>query len=159
GMAAEAADGFDIDDVAGHLVEKLVRRHPHVFADGDASSPEQVEQAWEQIKAAERAASGVGAAADEDLLHGISPHLPVELAADKVAARVRRRHLVTDEAVEVDLGQALADLAAAREHAAAALHRVALSARPALRDAEASDTAHSGSPEAVAESSQEHTDD
>lgn len=158
-VAAEAADGFDIDDVAGHLVEKLVRRHPHVFADGDASSPEQVEQAWEQIKAAERAASGVGAAADEDLLHGISPHLPVELAADKVAARVRRRHLVTDEAVEVDLGQALADLAAAREHAAAALRRVALSARPALRDAEASGTAHSGSPEAVAESSQEHTDD
>ncbi len=39
-VAAEAADGFDIDDVAGHLVEKLVRRHPHVFADGDASSPE-----------------------------------------------------------------------------------------------------------------------
>ena len=51
-----AQEPFDIDDVAGTLVDKLVRRHPHVFADGDASTPEEVEARWEQIKAAERAA-------------------------------------------------------------------------------------------------------
>ena len=52
-VAEEAeADAFDIDTVAGLLVEKLVRRHPHVFADGDASTPAEVEQAWERIKAA-----------------------------------------------------------------------------------------------------------
>ena len=49
---------FDIDTVAGVLVDKLVRRHPHVFADGDASTPEEVEANWERIKAAEREASG-----------------------------------------------------------------------------------------------------
>ncbi|MFC7491322.1 MULTISPECIES: MazG family protein [unclassified Knoellia] len=49
-------DEFDIDEVAGLLVDKLVRRHPHVFADGDASTPAEVEEAWAQIKAEEKAA-------------------------------------------------------------------------------------------------------
>lgn len=157
-VAAEDPNGFDIDDVAGHLVDKLVRRHPHVFAEADAPkgidaedgvdapddtdspdsidtpdsihTPEQVEQAWERIKAAERVASGIGQAAAEDLHHGISPLLPIELAAEKVASRVRRRDLVVDDAAQAELSQALADVAAAREHAAAALRRVALSARP-----------------------------
>lgn len=54
--AADEADMFDIDDVAGGLVAKLVRRHPHVFADGEASTPEEVEEAWARIKAEEKAA-------------------------------------------------------------------------------------------------------
>lgn len=58
--AADEADVFDIDDVAGCLVEKLVRRHPHVFADGDASTPEEVETAWARIKAEEKAAKSSG---------------------------------------------------------------------------------------------------
>ena len=53
--AADPADVFDIDTVAGVLVDKLVRRHPHVFADGEASTPEEVAAAWERIKAEERA--------------------------------------------------------------------------------------------------------
>ncbi len=60
--AASEAEMFDIDDVAGVLVEKLVRRHPHVFADGDASTPEEVEEAWARIKAEEKAAKASGAA-------------------------------------------------------------------------------------------------
>ena len=52
---------FDIDTVAGLLVDKLVRRHPHVFADGDASTPAEVEEHWERIKEAERAAKAGGA--------------------------------------------------------------------------------------------------
>ncbi|KGN32811.1 nucleotide pyrophosphohydrolase [Knoellia sinensis KCTC 19936] len=54
--AESPEDAFDIDDVAGLLVEKLVRRHPHVFADGDASTPEEVETEWARIKAEEKAA-------------------------------------------------------------------------------------------------------
>ncbi len=124
-VAEDAApdDRFDIDDVAALLVDKLVRRHPHVFADGGATSPDEVEQEWERIKAAER--SGMS----NDLLQGIPSALPVSLAADKVAARIRRRDLVADASAEADLTQALADLAAAQEYAAAALRRVALSAR------------------------------
>ena len=53
--ASTDAERFDIDDVAGGLVAKLVRRHPHVFADGDASTPEEGEEAWARIKAEEKA--------------------------------------------------------------------------------------------------------
>lgn len=55
-IAQDAADqAFDIDTVAGMLVEKLVRRHPHVFADADASTPQEVEAQWARIKAEEKA--------------------------------------------------------------------------------------------------------
>jgi XTP/dITP diphosphohydrolase len=57
----DPSEPFDIDTVAGLLVDKLVRRHPHVFADGDASTPEEVEANWERIKEAERAAKSGGA--------------------------------------------------------------------------------------------------
>ncbi|HEY7719469.1 MAG TPA: MazG family protein [Pedococcus sp.] len=81
---------FDIDDVAAAIVAKLVRRHPHVFADGDASTPEEVEAAWEVIKAQERAAKAGhagGEAGHASLLHGIPASLPALVAADKVLAR------------------------------------------------------------------------
>ena len=126
-VAEEAEGGFDIDDVAGHLVAKLVRRHPHVFADGTASSPEQVESAWEEIKAGERAAAGH---ADADLLHGVPASLPVALAAEKVTARLRRRALVAAPEAEAELSRALADLAAAEDHARVALRRLVLVAHP-----------------------------
>ena len=104
-----ATEPFDIDDVAGTLVDKLVRRHPHVFSDGDASTPAEVEQAWEQIKAQERAAKEEadppggeadhpggeadhpgGEAGHPGLLHGIPRALPSLLAAEKVLARWER---------------------------------------------------------------------
>ncbi|WP_157581727.1 MazG family protein [Phycicoccus sp. Soil803] len=88
-----ATEPFDVDDVAGAIIEKLVRRHPHVFADGDASTPAEVERAWEQIKAAERAVKaphGGGEAGHQGLLHGIPRSLPSLLAADKVLARWER---------------------------------------------------------------------
>ena len=45
---------FGIDEVAGGIVDKLVRRHPHVFAEGGAETVEDVAASWEQIKAAEK---------------------------------------------------------------------------------------------------------
>lgn len=56
---AEEDAGWSIDDVAGDLVAKLVRRHPHVFADTVATTPEHVEANWEQIKAAEKGRGSV----------------------------------------------------------------------------------------------------
>lgn len=128
-VAEEAGeDGFDVDTVAGLLVEKLVRRHPHVFADGDATTPEQVEQQWERIKAVEKEASGGGYA--EDVLHGVPPTLPVDLAAAKVESRLRRRRLTADDAALGELAAARAALAEAESRARAALGAVAASARP-----------------------------
>jgi MazG family protein len=55
-VAAERTDGtgFDIDDVATGIVEKLIRRHPHVFSDVKVSGAEDVKRNWDAIKAAER---------------------------------------------------------------------------------------------------------
>jgi XTP/dITP diphosphohydrolase len=51
---ADAARRFAIDDVAGDLVDKLVRRHPHVFGDAGPRDVAQVEAGWEEIKQAEK---------------------------------------------------------------------------------------------------------
>lgn len=56
--ATDDLGGFDIDDVAAGIVDKLVRRHPHVFADVQVSGDAEVSDNWEAIKAAERAARG-----------------------------------------------------------------------------------------------------
>jgi XTP/dITP diphosphohydrolase len=94
-----AEDPFDIDDVAAGIVEKLVRRHPHVFADTDASTPEEVERNWELLKAQERAAKAAtageathpgGEVGHEGLLHGIPASLSTLLVAEKVLARLER---------------------------------------------------------------------
>jgi len=84
-IAAERPDAdtcFTIDDVADGIVAKLVRRHPHVFADGTARTPNEVEVAWEQIKAAEKGRTS--------LLDGIPPGLPALSYAEKVLVRADR---------------------------------------------------------------------
>ena len=128
-----ATEPFDVDDVAGAIIEKLVRRHPHVFADGDASTPAEVERAWEQIKAAERAAKaphGGGEDGHQGLLHGIPRSLPSLLAADKVLARWERsgRDLAA-------VGDAEGDLASRLLALVAEARRVGVSAEEVLRQA------------------------
>ncbi|WP_249138687.1 MazG family protein [Phycicoccus avicenniae] len=112
---------FDVDTVAGLLVDKLVRRHPHVFADGEASSPEQVEQEWERIKATEKG----GRADAADLLDGVPATLPVDLTASKVRSRARRRGRELDPEALARLEVAQERLAAAEADARAALRAVA----------------------------------
>src|SRR5439155_15624608 len=52
-LAEDAADGrFTVDDVAGDLVDKLIRRNPHVFADTAVHSLDEITDNWEQIKRA-----------------------------------------------------------------------------------------------------------
>ena len=55
-VAAERSDGtgYTVDDVADGIVAKLVRRHPHVFADVTVSGADEVKSNWDAIKAAER---------------------------------------------------------------------------------------------------------
>ncbi|NIZ93284.1 MazG family protein [Kineosporiaceae bacterium B12] len=82
-VAAEAPGGFDIDDVAGAIVAKLVRRHPHVFA-GEAPA-EDLQRGWDAIKATEKHR--------ESVLDGIPAALPALARADKVLGRVQRADL------------------------------------------------------------------
>lgn len=94
---------FGIDEVAAGIVAKLVRRHPHVFAAGTASTPGEVETSWEGIKAEERAAAASSDdASPEDPLRGVPVGMPPLARATKVAARLRRAGLgdLLDEAAE-----------------------------------------------------------
>jgi len=75
---------FDVDDVAESTVEKLIRRHPHVFADVEADTPSEVYANWERIKAAEESAT---TAIDE----GVPSALPALAAAQKVQRRAAGR--------------------------------------------------------------------
>ena len=101
-------DGFDIDAVAGRLVKKLVRRHPHVFADGAASSPEEVEAEWARIKADERPERDA-----DDPLAGVPSGLPPLERATKYVSRLTKAghgDLVADVTSGDALGPALLDL-------------------------------------------------
>ena len=53
-QVAADAGGFTIDDVAGGIVDKLVRRHPHVFADIEVADADEVTANWDALKAAEK---------------------------------------------------------------------------------------------------------
>lgn len=94
-LAAEAHQ-FDIADVATAISEKLIRRHPHVFApDGRrltarertkyrTSTPEAVREQWAKLKAKEQA----GAGERPRVLSGVPRALPALLRAHKIGARV-----------------------------------------------------------------------
>jgi XTP/dITP diphosphohydrolase len=86
-VAQERTDGtgYTIDDVAASIIDKLKRRHPHVFGDVSVSGPDEVKQNWDAIKAAERAAADPGGAASA--LDGV----PLSQPALSLAAQLLRR--------------------------------------------------------------------
>src|SRR6516162_8101808 len=75
-VAEERTDGtgYTIDDVAGGIIDKLTRRHPHVFGDVTVSGSDEVKRNWDQIKAAERAAANAGGLVSA--LDGVPLHQP-----------------------------------------------------------------------------------
>jgi XTP/dITP diphosphohydrolase len=85
-VASERTDGtgYTIDDVADGIATKLIRRHPHVFADVSVSGADEVKQNWDEIKAAERRAKsgGPGSALDG---------VPFGQPALALAAQLQRR--------------------------------------------------------------------
>lgn len=89
-VAAERTDGtgFDIDDVAAGITSKLVRRHPHVFADVTVRDADEVRRNWNAIKAAERAsASASEGGGPVSALDGV----PMSQPALSLAAQLQRR--------------------------------------------------------------------
>ena len=94
-IAAEAADGtgYTIDDVAEGIVAKLIRRHPHVFADVTVSGPEEVKRNWDAIKAAERAEAG---GAPASVLDSVPFGQPALLLAAQLQRRAERAGVPAD---------------------------------------------------------------
>ncbi|HEV8056130.1 MAG TPA: MazG family protein [Nocardioidaceae bacterium] len=103
-IAEEHSDEpWSIDDVAADIVAKLVRRHPHVFADVQVAGVAEVEANWEELKATEKRRASV--------LDGIPMALPALALADKVLGRASRAGVT---AVSGDgIGAALLDLVVA----------------------------------------------
>ena len=84
-----AGERFDIQDVAAHVTEKMVRRHPHVFGDEVAETPEEVLRLWTAAKAAEKRQR-------DSVLDGIPQGMPALALADKVIGRAARVGLEVD---------------------------------------------------------------
>lgn len=117
---------FDIDDVARGLTDKMVRRHPHVFGDAVATTPEEVLVHWNAAKAAEKSER-------TSVLDGVSERMPSLALAQKLVGKAAQvdlpppRRALSEERSdetkraepmsEAELGDALLELVAtAREN-------------------------------------------
>ncbi|MGV9322298.1 nucleoside triphosphate pyrophosphohydrolase [Streptomyces sp. NPDC003660] len=132
-IAEEDADApFSIDDVAGGIVRKLIHRHPHVFGEEEAETPEDVKAHWLRTKAEEKQRSSV--------TEGVPLGQPGLALAAKLASRVRTADLAVPLPQGDGIGYELLDLAARAEEAGvdpeAALRAAARVYRDAIRAAE-----------------------
>jgi MazG family protein len=86
---AEEEKRFTIDDVIDHVADKMVRRHPHVFAEAKADTSGEVLRSWEAQKDAERAAKGL-TQVEPSMLDSVSPALPAVMEAFQMTTKVSR---------------------------------------------------------------------
>ncbi|MFD8974517.1 MULTISPECIES: nucleoside triphosphate pyrophosphohydrolase [Streptomyces] len=123
---------FSVDDVAGTIVEKLILRHPHVFGDATAETPEEVRAQWLRVKAVEKQR--------ESVTDGVPLGQPGLALAAKLAGRVRTAGLDVSVPEGEGIGYELLGLAARAEAAGvdpeAALRAAARTYRDAIRAAE-----------------------
>jgi XTP/dITP diphosphohydrolase len=105
-IAAESEPGFDLDDVAAEVADKLIARHPYVFATEDV--PVDLDGSWEHRKAREKGRHSV--------LEGIPDQLSALARANKIISRARSRRvhleLPSEPVAEAELGSALLELVA-----------------------------------------------
>ncbi|MFD5414354.1 nucleoside triphosphate pyrophosphohydrolase [Streptomyces nojiriensis] len=128
----DAVGAFSIDDVAGALVTKLIHRHPHVFGDAEAETPEDVNAHWQRTKAVEKRR--------ESVTDGIPVGQPGLALAAKLAGRVRAGGVDVELPRGEGIGYELLELAARAEAAGidpeTALRAAARAYRDAIRAAE-----------------------
>jgi XTP/dITP diphosphohydrolase len=123
---------WSVDDVAGDLVDKMIRRNPHVFGGVTVTSIEEITDNWEQIKKAEKTRASA--------LDGIALSQPALSLAAKILSRAERAGLTVPLPDDDSLGsRLLAIVAAARragEDPEAALRATVLAHAAALRATE-----------------------
>jgi uncharacterized protein YabN with tetrapyrrole methylase and pyrophosphatase domain len=112
-MASERK-AFDFERVCRLLVDKLIRRHPHVFGTATATSASAVWAQWDRIKEAERAGTTRARASAFD---GIPRHLPALLRAEQLVKKAAKAGLLTNPGdhparTRQGVGAALFELAA-----------------------------------------------
>jgi XTP/dITP diphosphohydrolase len=133
-LAEGRTDGerWSVDDVAGDLVDKMVRRNPHVFAGESVDSVEEITDNWERIKRAEKARDSV--------LDGIAMSQPALALAAKILQRAERGGVRVPMPAGSALGESLLRVVAQARadglDAEAALRRAALDYAGRVRAAE-----------------------
>jgi XTP/dITP diphosphohydrolase len=130
-LAEELPDGqaWTIDDVAGDLVDKMVRRNPHVFGDATVRDIDDIMAQWERIKAEEKARGSV--------LDGVPLSQPALALAAKIISRAREAGLDVPLPTGDGLGERLLrTVAEAGPGAEGALRAAALAYADAVRAAE-----------------------
>lgn len=128
----DAEEPFSVDDVAATIVEKLIHRHPHVFGEETATTPEEVKAHWLRTKAIEKQRAS--------LTDGVPLGQPGLALAAKLASRVRTAGLDVPLPAGSGIGYELLALAARAEadgvDPEAALRAAARAYRDAIRAAE-----------------------
>ncbi|MER5443724.1 nucleoside triphosphate pyrophosphohydrolase [Streptomyces sp. NPDC002790] len=123
---------FSIDDVAGGIVDKLIHRHPHVFGDESAATPEEVREIWLRKKGESKRRASV--------TDGVPLGQPSLALAAKLASRVRTANLDVPVPTGDDIGYELLTLALRAEAEGvdpeAALRAAARAYRDAVRTTE-----------------------
>ncbi|MET9526202.1 nucleoside triphosphate pyrophosphohydrolase [Streptomyces coeruleorubidus] len=123
---------FSVDDVAAGIVAKLIHRHPHVFGDETATTPEEVKAHWLRTKAVEKQRTSI--------TEGIPLGQPGLALAAKLASRARAAHLDIPLPPVEGIGYELLALAVRAESEGvdpeAALRAAARAYRDAIREAE-----------------------
>lgn len=124
-VIAEESGAFTLDDVAGDVTAKMVRRNPHVFDTSDGRVPDDdpasINEVWESIKATEKQRTSA--------VDGIPPQLPALLYADKVVDRLARSgQEVEADGASADVGERLLALVVEA-------HATGVDPEQALRDA------------------------
>ncbi|QSS91142.1 nucleoside triphosphate pyrophosphohydrolase [Streptomyces sp. M54] len=127
---------FDVDDVAGGLVEKLIHRHPHVFGDATAETPEDVHAHWLRTKAIEKQRTSV--------TEGVPLGQPGLALAAKLASRVRTAGLDVPLPTGDSIGYDLLALAVRAEADGADPEAALRAAARAYRDAILAAEGHRG---------------
>ena len=87
---------FNFRDVIDNLSEKMVRRHPHVFKEGELSTPDQVVKQWEEIKRNEK-----NQANQKSILDNIPKNLPSLLRAQKLQKKAAKEGFDWDQISDV----------------------------------------------------------
>lgn len=114
-MAADEGH-FTLRDVADNLSAKLIRRHPHIFGDVSAETPDAVLRNWEQIKVEEKKAKASSEEAPRSLLDDVPRSMPAVMEAGKIGAKSAKVHFDWPNAegvvakVEEELGELRAEM-------------------------------------------------
>ncbi len=111
-VIAEETSRFSYSDIEQAIVDKLIRRHPHVFGDVSVADVDEVVTNWQEIKKQEKAAGQQGSRAAGEMAEGIPRHLPALMLATEVGKKHKWVSESSERLTSENVGEALLELVA-----------------------------------------------